>query len=618
MSLSPQFLDELRARTLLSALIGRSVKIQRAGREFKACCPFHNEKTPSFTINDEKHFYHCFGCGAHGDAIRFLTDARGLSFMDAVKELADAAGMEVPPADPRAQAKAERAKDLYDVMEAASHWFEEQLGGIEGAEARAYLQKRGITDATRRKFNFGFAPDSRGKLKGALAEFGDDKLVEAGLLIEVEGKAPYDRFRGRLMIPIRDARGRVIAFGGRIIGAGEPKYLNSPDTPLFDKGRTLYNLDKASPASRSAGRVLVAEGYMDVIALDQAGIGEAVAPLGTAVTEGQLELLWRLGRSPILCFDGDTAGQKASVRAAMRALPHVGPGRSLGFVTLPAGQDPDDLLRDKGRAAFEALLEAPESLVDRLWRHESGAEPLDTPEQKAGLKKRVIDLAAAIQDPDVRDQYKSELVDRFYRLTRPPRPERQPWQPAQRGAGGGKWGQRFAPPRPTSAAAKAVGASGIAPQAVRAVLAGLLRHPGVLVGHGEAVAALPIGERNGARLRDLMLDCAMSHGNLDPEGLNTILADKGASALVEALRLEQGLGFSFNRRDVDPERAMRDLVLAVETLARRPALDAALKAATERLKGDGDEAAFEEQKQLLAARDEADRNLAALVEGDAD
>src|SRR5262245_60660953 len=414
MTLSPAFLDELRARTSLSALIQRSTKLQRAGREWKACCPFHKEKTPSFTINDEKGFYHCFGCGAHGDAIRFLTEARGLAFMDAVKELADAAGMQVPAPDPRARERAEQASGLYEAMEAAARWFKEQLGGIEGSAARAYLERRGIGQAALAAFGFGYAPDSRSKLKAALKTFGTEKLVEAGLLIAPEAEKgkqasePYDRFRGRLMIPIRDPRGRVIAFGGRIIGEGEPKYLNSPDTPLFDKGLTLFNLDRAAAASRESGRVIVVEGYMDVVALAEAGIGEAVAPLGTALTEAQLARLWRLTSSPFLCFDGDAAGQKAAIRAALRALPHIGPGRSLGFVTLPPGQDPDDLLRARGRGALEALIKAAEPLVDRLWAFEHDAEPLTTPEQKAGLRRRLLDHAAAIQDPDVRDQYRAE------------------------------------------------------------------------------------------------------------------------------------------------------------------------------------------------------------------
>ncbi len=613
MSLSPAFLDELRARTTLSTLIARTTKLQRAGREFKACCPFHKEKTPSFYVNDEKGFFHCFGCQAHGDAIRWLTDNQGLAFMDAVKELADAAGMQVPAPDPRAQERAERAVGLYEVMEAAAAWFVEQLDGVEGGAARAYLAERGIGEATRRKFGFGLAPDSRGRLKAALQRFGDDKLVETGLLIqpEEEDREPYDRFRGRLMFPIRDARGRCIAFSGRILGTGEPKYLNSPDTPLFDKGRTLFNLDKAGPASRATGRVIVVEGQMDVVALDAAGLPETVAPLGTALTEGQLGLLWKLSPAPLLCFDGDAAGQKAAVRAALRALPHVGPGRSLRFATLPAGQDPDDLIRAGGRAALDALLEAPESLVEKLWRHELGAAPLDTPEQKAGLRRRLADHAAAIQDGDVREQYRFELLKRFNELTLPQRQwtPRAPFRP----------GGRFTPPpRPASAEARAMGRTGLGRQLGRAVLLGLARYPALIGEHAEAIAALPLAEGDAARLRDLMLETAMVNAALDPEALNTILADNGGASLIGILGRKRGLGFSFTRRDADPDRARRDLVLAIETLAARPGLDAALEAATMRLKDEGDDAAFQEQQRLRAARDEADRQLATLFEAGGD
>jgi DNA primase len=616
MTLSPAFLDELRARTSLSGLIGRHTKLQRAGREWKACCPFHQEKTASFTVSDEKGFYHCFGCGAHGDAIRWLTDARGLAFMDAVKELADAAGMDVPAPDPRAQAKAERAAGLHEVTEAAARWFADQLGGLEGAEARAYLEARGIGEATRHRFGFGLAPDSRSKLKSALRIHGNEKLIEAGLLIapEEEGREPYDRFRGRIMFPIRDARGRCIGFSGRILGDGEPKYLNSPDTPLFDKGRTLFNLDKAGPASRTERRVIVVEGQMDVVALDEAGFPETVAPLGTAMTEHQLGLLWRLSPAPLLCFDGDAAGQKAAVRAALRALPHVAPARSLGFVTLPAGEDPDDLIRARGRPAFEALLEQPEPLVDRLWRHELEAEPLATPEQKAGLKRRLLDHASAIADPDVREQYRAEFLRRFATLSPQPR-QATAWMAPRRFDRNGRF---LPPPRPTSAEARAVGRTGLDPQLGRAVLQGLVRYPVLIGDHAETIAALPLSESKAARLRDLMLDAAMTEGQLDPQSLHTILAEKGATALVDELSLKRGLAFSFTRRDAESERACRDLVLVIETLAARPGLDAALEAATARLKEAGDEAAFAEQQRLRAARNEADRQLATLIEGDAD
>jgi DNA primase len=621
MSLSPQFLDELRARVSLSALIGKQVKLIRAGREWKACCPFHQEKTPSFTINDEKGFYHCFGCGAHGDAIRYLTEARGLPFIDAVKELADSAGMDVPAPDPRARERAERAAGLHEVMEAAARWFADQLAGVEGAGARAYLAQRGLTDSTIRRFGLGFAPDSRSKLKSALKQWGIDKLIEGGLLIAPEGeKEPYDRFRGRLMIPIRDQRGRTIAFGGRILGEGEPKYLNSPETPLFDKGRTLFNLDGAGPASRDARRLIVVEGYMDVIALHQAGIAEAVAPLGTALTEGQLERLWRLDSSPVLCFDGDSAGEKAAVRAALRALPHIAPGRSLSFATLPAGQDPDDLLRAKGRAALDAVLAAAEPLVDRLWRHERDSLPLETPEQRAGLRQRLIDHVSTIGDANVRDQYRAEMLSRFDALTRPPprqwsgqKDGRRPWT-----ANGSFRGNRPFLRQGTSARAKAIGTGGLGNQMIRSVLLGLIRYPALIPAHAEAINALPLPDRASARLRDAMLDAALTHGELDREGLNTILTSTGVVSLIEELHLEQGLAFSFTRRDADPERASRDLVLVIDTLAARPGLDAALAAATARLKDKGEEAAFVEQQRLRAARDEADKQLATLIEGDAE
>jgi len=613
MSLSPQFLDELRARTLLSALVGKSVKLQKAGREFRACCPFHNEKSPSFYVNDEKGFYHCFGCGAHGDAIRWMTDQRGLAFMDAVKELAAGAGMEVPAADPRARAKQEQSLGLIEAMAAAARWFEEQLAGVEGAHARDYLARRGIGEAQRKAFGIGYAPDSRGKLKAALDRFGNDMLVEAGLLIKVDDKEPYDRFRGRLMIPIRDQRGRVIAFGGRILGDGEPKYLNSPDTPLFDKGRTLFNLDRASPASRKAGRLVVVEGYMDVIALDRAGVGEAVAPLGTALTEGQLERMWRMAELPILCFDGDGAGQKAAIRAAHRALPLIAPGRSLRFVTLPSGQDPDDLVRAGGRGAVEALLENPEPLVDRLWKHELAAQPLDTPEARAGLRRRLADIVGAIGDATVREQYGHEFRRRFDELF-----ARRPAAAQPRAFQRGRPGARWAPPEPpASAAARAIGGSGIDLPVIRAIISGLIRYPETIAPHAEAIGALPIRDGKLASLRAALISAAFDGPDLDYEGLKTILTQAGLGDVTEAILGTNRLAFSFLRSNADSERARRDLATAITTLASRPELDAALAMVTERLKVSFDDAVFAEQQRLLTARGDADRALAALAEGDA-
>jgi DNA primase len=604
-SLSAQFLDELRARTILSAVITPSVKLIRAGREWKACCPFHNEKTPSFTVNDDKGFYHCFGCGAHGDAIRFLTDHRGMPFMDAVKELASKAGMEVPAPDPKARERAERAASLTDVMASVAAWYAEQLNGIAGADAREYLKRRGIDQATIQRFGLGLAPDSRTALKRALEKLGEDRLVETGMLIKPDdGGEPYDRFRGRLMFPIRDPRGRVIAFGGRILSEGEPKYLNSPDTPLFDKGRTLYNIDHASPASRTAKRLIVVEGYMDVIALDRADIPEVVAPNGTAVTEAQLERLWRLDPSPILCFDGDSAGRKAAIRAALRALPHIRPDRTLRFVELPPGQDPDDVVRSAGREAFEALLEKPEPLDQRLWRHELEAQPLTTPEARAGLRQRLIDHAASIGDPALRQLYRDQWLGRFQQDIAPQR------QFAPRDRRASFKNGRFVPPTPpVGDKARAIAASGIDAPTARALILGFANFPEELPAHCEQLASLPIADRNTSKLRDELVNVAFSGTVLDQQSLATILGiDRAAGGTAP-----RAMGFSFTRRDSDPERARSDLAAAVEIIAAAEEVEKALEDATERLKRDFTDEALEEQQRLIEAQHGLRQRLASLA-----
>jgi len=616
LSLSAQFLDELRARTSLSTLIGRSVKLVKAGREFKACCPFHNEKSPSFYVNDDKGFYHCFGCGAHGDAIRFLTEAKGLGFIDAVKELAQAAGMELPAPDPRAAERNEQQAGLYDVLTASAAWFEEQLAGVGGADARAYLHQRGISDRLAKAFGIGFAPDSRGKLKTALKDFGESRLIETGLLILVEEKEPYDRFRGRVMIPIKDARGRVIAFGGRVLDGGEPKYLNSPDTPLFDKGRTLFNLDRAGPALRKSGRIIVVEGYMDVIALAGAGIEEAVASLGTALTEMQLERLWRLAEIPILCFDGDKAGHKAALRVAHRALPAVGPGRTLRFALLPAGQDPDDLVRTGGAAAVEAVLGQAISLDELLWRAEYQAQPLTTPEARAGLRRRLGDLAATIEDGDVRYQYQAEFRRRFDEALGAPQrgaPNR-PVTPRQQGARrrGQPWKPDILPP---SRAAQAVSRSGMDPRMVRAAMAGLLRYPHLLTEKIELIRDIRIDNEQIEKLREIAFDASFSGVPLEKEGLETILREAGLGAVIEELKATNALAFSFLRGNAEYNRAVQDLSATIEALAAIPMLDAALSEATDRLGAEMNEASWSEQQRLRDALADARRALTDLAQG---
>jgi DNA primase len=608
MSLTTTFLDELRARTTLSTLIGRTVKVTKAGREFKACCPFHNEKSPSFTINDEKGFYHCFGCGAHGDAIRWMTDQRGLPFMDAVKELAASAGLEVPAADPRAAERAERANSLYDVMTAAADWFTAQLGSIAGADARTYLEQRGLNAATINAFGIGFAPDSRGKLRTALAKFGDAALIEAGLLISVDEKEPYDRFRGRLMIPIRDPRGRVIAFGGRILGAGEPKYLNSPDTPLFDKGRTLYNLDRAAAAARKSGRVIVVEGYMDVIALAQAGYEESVAPLGTALTEDQIARLWRVSDCPIICFDGDSAGQKAALRAINRALPYLEPGKSLQFVTLPAKLDPDDVVRRQGKAAFDGFLADAKPLDQFLWSAEQFAEPLDTPEARAGLGKRLRDYARMIRDEDVRTQYLAVFNQRL----------REFFAPNE------KTGRKFFSDGPfvghqshrvmMKIAQYGIDQASIIP----ALFSGISHHRHLIGRHAESIGRLTIESRKLRQFRRELFEVAISNPTISFDELAIHIRQAGLGDVWDALHRPNLLAFSFLRADTEPAKAESDLSAVIEKLAESNEIAEKRAVLEEQLKSSDSwtEAGFDEQARLRAAEFSAMEQLKALLHGD--
>jgi DNA primase len=616
MSLTPQWLDELRSRTSLSALIGRTVKVTKAGREFKACCPFHNEKTPSFTINDEKGFYHCFGCSAHGDAIRWMTDQRGLSFMDAIKELASEAGMDVPAPDPKAAQRAEKANNLYDVMTAAQDWFVGQLQGLEGAGARAYLEKRGFSAQTIRDFGFGFAPDSRTGLKTALKAFEISMLIEAGLLIAVDDKEPYDRFRGRLMIPIRDPRGRVIAFGGRILGEGEPKYLNSPDTPLFDKGRTLYNLDKCSPASRQTGRVIVVEGYMDVIAIAQAGFADAVAPLGTALTEQQIQMLWRMTEKPLLCFDGDAAGQKAALRAALRALPLLKPGHSLQFVTLPEGQDPDDLVQKSGSKALAALLEASEPLVERLWRSEVAAGPLDTPEDRAGLKQRLGAHMANIADGEIRRHYADAFRERFDRLFAAT--PRAPFVPGTKGQKRDWRKPQILPPGSETKSFNAKTSDFL----VQGVMGALLRNPALIDRHRETLSDFVPTDANHARLLGAMLDATFAKESLDTDALLTILDEKLYNVAISLLH-SNGKVFAFNRGENGEQsdglsNASKELGEAIRLMKQRPALEEALERATILASSEMTDETFAEQQRLRSEKRAFDERIIEFFRRDAD
>lgn len=608
MTLSPQWLDELRARVTLSSVIMRTTKLQKAGHEWKACCPFHDEKTPSFTVSDQKGFYHCFGCGAHGDVIRWMTDQRGMQFMDAVKELAAEAGMEVPAPDPRAAERAEKRAGLHDVMQAAQDWFVHNLNSNGGAGARDYLQSRGFNQHVIERFGFGFAPADRQAMKSALSNFDERMLVEGGLRIALdepgETREPYDRFRARLMLPIQDARGRVIGFGGRILEANTkaPKYLNSPDTPLFDKGRNLYNLHRAAPASRQTNRVVVVEGYMDVIALAAAGIKDAVAPMGTALTEQQIEMLWRMVEVPVLCFDGDAAGQRAAMRAITRALPMLRPAHTLRIVRLPDGLDPDDLIRQKGRGAMDDLLAGSASLVDTLWAFERDAQPLASPEDKAGLKARLLGHVDQIQHPDIRALYKRDLMERFSAFAFPPR-EQKPWAPRNWKPGGFKGQQRPTLSREAAQKLKALSSGRNRDALGAAVIAGLARFPDQILRHGDHLSRLAGQDRTMGAVINSLIEAAET---LEPGDTSPILATSGNLAAPDETR------FSFLREGIDPQAARDDLAEAVSLLVERPALEAALKAATARFETDP-EGAFAEQQRLLKRKLEFEKRFGQMM-----
>ncbi len=423
MAFPNRLLEDIRSRIVLTDVVGKQVTLTRKGSEHSGLCPFHNEKTPSFTVSENKGFYHCFGCGAHGDVISFVMNTEGLSFPETVERLAAEAGLEVPVETPAARAEAKRRADLYDVVEAACGWFEAQLSEPAGQGALDYLRNRGLRDETIAQFRLGYAPNSGAGLTVTLKANGatEDQILEAGLMrYPDDGRAPYPFFRDRVIFPIADRRDRIIAFGGRLMGdAKAAKYVNSPDTPLFDKGRNLYNFGAARQASFDTGQLVVAEGYMDVIALSQAGITASVAPLGTALTEDQIRALWRLAAEPILCFDGDKAGRRAAGRAAERVLPLLQPGKSLCFALLPPGEDPDSLIGRQGGGAMRQLLETAQPLSEVLWRLEAGAGPVDTPERRADLQARLTKRANEIIEPTVRQYYRDAIRDRLQAEFRP-------------------------------------------------------------------------------------------------------------------------------------------------------------------------------------------------------
>lgn len=541
MRFTPQFLEELRARLPASEVVGRRVKLKKAGREYKGLSPFQQEKTPSFFVNDEKQAWFDFSSGKNGNIFDFVMETEGVSFPEAVERLASMAGIALPAATPEAARHEQRRKTLYDVMDLAAKFFADTLASRHGAKARGYLGDRAITPATQLQFRLGYALGERFALKEHLGSHGisTEDMVEAGLLVAGDDiPVPYDRFRDRVMFPITDARGRVIAFGGRALEKDVPaKYLNSPETPLFHKGDNLYNLATARQATHNGSPLIVVEGYVDVIAMVTSGFGGAVAPLGTALTENQLALLWKMADEPILCFDGDRAGQKAAYRAADLALPNLLPGKSLRFALLPEGQDPDDLARSGGRGAIEEVIGAARPLADMIWLREIEGGSFATPERRAALEARINELSNGIRDEVVRRYYRQDLAERLQRTFAPDGGRGGYGRGSFGGAGGRESPRRFAPRggfnqgqagrfAPRGGRGQGSGtSSGIAPGPYQAaspqlanspimrgqrsamsrrealILQSLINHPWLLDDHLEEVAALELAHPEANKLR---------------------------------------------------------------------------------------------------------------------
>ncbi|HAC60014.1 MAG TPA: DNA primase [Rhodobiaceae bacterium] len=608
MSFPKGFLDELKGRIRVSEVVGRKVKLTRRGREFVGLSPFSNEKSPSFTVNDDKQFYHCFSSGEHGDVIKFLEKTENLSFIEAVERLAAEAGMEMPERDAHAAQRDKEAATLIDVMEMAAQFFRQKLQEGVGAEARAYLERRGMRGKTIDDFGIGYAPgDDRGDRTSLLKYLKSknvtlDQMVEAGLVISGADIAePYDRFRNRVMFPIADARGRVIAFGGRALSAdAKAKYLNSPETPLFHKGRVLYNLARARKPAHDEGTVIAVEGYMDVVGLAQGGIYNAVAPLGTALTEDQIQLLWRMAPEPILCFDGDKAGLRAAYRAVERVLPLLKPGHSLRFALLPEGKDPDDLVREEGGDAMREVLAKARPLSEMLWEKETSTGQWDTPERRAKLEADLEAAVAAIGDPKVRAHYAEALRERVSKFfgggrqaasqggygrgrfqQRGFRTDRFGGGRSFKGRGGFPRGDSYMPPvtpelRRSALASGATGEQG----REGLLLLTLLNHPELLENYAEDISRIALRTPALDRLRNEIIDIAALHAPLEREALKGHLLSRDLAEI--ARRLEAGSAFRsdpFAWPDASPEEAEAGFLHTLARHRRAIMLEAELKAA---------------------------------------
>lgn len=611
MALPPGFLEELRSRTSLTQVVGRKVmwdnrKSNQAKGDMWAPCPFHQEKTASFHVDDRKGFYYCFGCHAKGDAIGFVRDSENVEFMEAVRILAAEAGMQLPERDPQAQQKADRRTQLAEVMEMARQHFRLMLKTAAGSEARAYLERRGLSEATQERFGIGFAPQGWQGLWDHLIAKGveRDLIMDCGLARESQkGGKPYDVFRNRIMFPILDARGRVIAFGGRAMDPNDnAKYLNSPETELFDKSRTLYNYAPAREAAGKGQPMIVAEGYMDVIALAQAGFHGAVAPLGTAVTETQLQLMWRAVDEPILALDGDRAGLAAGQRVIDMALPLLEAGKSLRFALMPEGQDPDDILRSQGAGAVQALLDQAQPMVQLLWQRETEGRSFDSPERRAALDKALREAIGRIRDPSIRSHYGQAIKDlRWQLFSRRGAPARGG------GPGKGRWMKPDQSARPGTKSSPLAGSDSRGHDRIReaVILAAFISTPAILDRFEAALDGLDCFDPDHARLRDLIA----RHG---PDGAgplrDAITAAMGEGALEKLLALPHVALTPPVRHPGDTALAQMTVAEELAKIAATRGLDAEIVDAAEDMMGVADETMTWRLGQAAEARNRAVRS----------
>ncbi|MCX5497268.1 DNA primase [Kaistia dalseonensis] len=589
MRFSPSFLDEIRARLPLSSIVGRRVtwdrrKTQAVKGDFWACCPFHGEKSPSFHADDRKGRYHCFGCGESGDHFTFLTKIEGLSFPEAVERLAGEAGLPMPARDARAEEEDKKRASLHEVMELACRYFEEGLQSRDGAQARGYLNGRALGPDIQRRFRLGYARSSRNALKEYLAAKGvpHEDMVATGLLISGEDiPVSYDRFRDRVMFPITDFRGRIVAFGGRALSPDVPaKYLNSPETVLFKKGDLLYNGFEARKAVQAAGTLIVVEGYVDVIAMVTGGFPHTVAPLGTALTEHQLDLLWRLTPEPILCFDGDKAGLRAAYRAVDLALPALKPGKTVRFALLPEGQDPDDLIRQSGREAMGQIIAASRPMVEMIWTRETEGGVFETPERRAALEARLRDIARTVGEETVRRYYEQALSERVRDFFGGGAQGRQGGQRRmERRFGGRQQADRPDAPRyvPTYRTQSTQVSSKLQQTKIRpaagpretVLVMTMVNHPALIADHFDALAEIELTNHELDSLRAQILEIAADEPHIDVDALRYRLVGANFGDLVDRLNLQIKLARNWQASADASEQDALDGWLQALTLHRK-------------------------------------------------